>query len=853
MKGRRSALEKLRIHGNAPDARPPRRRPRAAALRILALGVLAMLTAGPADAREEIRIVGSSTVFPFSTAVAEQFSRASTFRSPVVEATGTGGGLKLFCSGIDIDTPDIANASREIKESELEICRKNGVAAIAEVKIGYDGIVFAHSKSHGARDLTIEQVWLALAKTVPVDGRLAPNPYRTWREIDPSLPAERIEVLGPPPTSGTRDAFVELVMDRGCEQFAEIRAIADADARKTACQTVREDGAYIEAGENDNLIVQKLEANPAAVGIFGFSFLQQNADRLQGSRIDGVAPSFDAIASGRYAVSRSLFFYVKNAHVGLVPGLREYVAEFVGEAASGDGGYLAGKGLIPLTPAERAELVPAAMTLQPMGGGAAAAPTATAMTTAITPRTAGGWAGLLQPLTVGGLLLLTAVAYSMGRQRAVAVVGGRRRQLHSLPSYHGLHVALWCALPSLVLMLLWIVLEPHILRALIVASLPPDLASKPANELGLILNDIQNLADRDAISGAADPAKRAAAERLIAWRQIGAIGFAAAVATVGLAGLSWGRRAIVPAFRARNTVERTILVLMIILSTISVVTTVGIVLSLLFESLRFFAQVSVVEFLFGLQWSPQTAIRADQVGSSGAFGAVPLFAGTLLITAIAMLVAVPIGLMSAVYMADYASPRLRALAKPALEVLAGIPTVVYGFFAALTVAPFIRDAGQSIGLDVASESALAAGVVMGIMIVPFVSSLSDDVMNAVPQSLRDGAFALGATKSETIRQVVIPAALPGIVGAVLLAVSRAIGETMIVVMAAGLTANLTANPLEAVSTVTVQIATLLVGDQEFDSAKTLSAFALGLVLFCVTLALNVVALGIVRRYREKYD
>jgi phosphate transport system permease protein len=320
-----------------------------------------------------------------------------------------------------------------------------------------------------------------------------------------------------------------------------------------------------------------------------------------------------------------------------------------------------------------------------------------------------------------------------------------------------------------------------------------------------------------------------------------------------LAGLILTRRLIAPQFRARNNVERIIQIILIVCSTISILTTIGIVLSLLFESLRFFAQVPLHEFLFGLQWSPQTAIREDQVGSSGAFGAVPLFAGTLLVTLIAMLVAVPIGLMSAVYMADYADPRVRALAKPALEVLAGIPTVVYGFFAALTVAPFIRDLGGSIGLDVASESALAAGTVMGIMIVPFVSSLSDDVMNAVPQTLRDGSYALGATKSETIRQVVIPAALPGIVGAVLLAVSRAIGETMIVVMAAGLTANLTANPLEAVSTVTVQIATLLVGDQEFDSAKTLAAFALGLVLFFVTLTLNVVALRIVRKYREKYD
>jgi phosphate transport system permease protein len=275
--------------------------------------------------------------------------------------------------------------------------------------------------------------------------------------------------------------------------------------------------------------------------------------------------------------------------------------------------------------------------------------------------------------------------------------------------------------------------------------------------------------------------------------------------------------------------------------------------SLLFEAIRFFNKVSPAEFLFGLHWSPQTALRADQVGASGAFGAVPIFAGTLLITLIAMTVSIPIGLMSAIYMAEYATPKFRSLVKPALEILAGVPTVVYGFFAALTVAPLIRGLGEQIGLSVASESALAAGLVMGVMIIPFVSSLSDDVINAVPQTLRDGAYAMGSTKSETIRQVVLPAALPGIVGSILLAVSRAIGETMIVVMAAGLAASLTANPLEAVTTVTVQIVTLLVGDQEFDSAKTLAAFALGLLLFVITLILNVIALVVVRKYREKYD
>jgi phosphate transport system permease protein len=305
--------------------------------------------------------------------------------------------------------------------------------------------------------------------------------------------------------------------------------------------------------------------------------------------------------------------------------------------------------------------------------------------------------------------------------------------------------------------------------------------------------------------------------------------------------------------RARNTVESILTGMLIFCSSIAILTTLGIVLSVLFESIRFFQDIPITHFLFGLEWSPQTAIREDQVGSSGAFGAVPLFAGTMLISFIAMVVAVPIGLLSAIYLSEYSGPTFRAIAKPLLEILAGIPTVVYGFFAALIVAPAIRDAGGIIGLDVASESALAAGLVMGIMIIPFVSSLSDDVINAVPQAMRDGAYGLGATQAETIRKVIFPAALPGIVGGVLLAVSRAIGETMIVVMAAGLSANLTANPLEAVTTVTVQIVTLLTGDQEFDSSKTLAAFALGLMLFVTTLVLNVIALHVVRKYREQYE
>ena len=303
----------------------------------------------------------------------------------------------------------------------------------------------------------------------------------------------------------------------------------------------------------------------------------------------------------------------------------------------------------------------------------------------------------------------------------------------------------------------------------------------------------------------------------------------------------------------RKLQESLVTGVMFLCSSIAVLITVGIVASLAFETFAFFQKVSFFDFLFGLDWSPQTALRSDQVGSSGSFGAVPLISGTLLISAIAMIVATPLGLLSAVYLAEYASDRVRNVVKPLLELLAGIPTVVYGFFAALIVAPMLRGAGESAGLAISSESALAAGLTMGVMIIPLVSSLSDDVINAVPQALRDASYGLGATQSETIKQVILPAAIPGIAGSLLLATSRAIGETMIVVMAAGLAANLTANPFEAVTTITVQIVTLLTGDQEFESAKTLSAFALGLLLFVTTLCLNVIALKIVDHYKEQYD
>ncbi|RMG36396.1 MAG: phosphate ABC transporter permease subunit PstC [Gammaproteobacteria bacterium] len=453
------------------------------------------------------------------------------------------------------------------------------------------------------------------------------------------------------------------------------------------------------------------------------------------------------------------------------------------------------------------------------------------------------------------LLLLTALGYHLGRRRALHSVGGTQaiRHLHSLPSYYGLYVVLWAVIPALLVMLLWGLVQDTVLNELIISTLPPEMQSLPPERLGLLINDIHNLAVGNITSEAPSPAIKAAADHLRSLQAVADLARAVVVLAIATAGALFAWRAISPTMRARNRVESILKGLMVASAMVAILTTIGIVLSVLFESLRFFQKVPVTDFLFGLEWSPQIAIRSDQVGASGAFGAIPLLAGTLLISFIALVVAVPIGLMSAIYLAEYASPRLRAWAKPILEVLAGIPTVVYGFFAALTVAPFIRNLGESVGLDVSSESALAAGLVMGIMIIPFVSSLSDDVINAVPQSLRDASYGLGATQSETIRQVILPAALPGIMGGVLLAASRAIGETMIVVMAAGLSANLTINPLEAVTTVTVQIVTLLVGDQEFDSAKTLAAFALGLLLFLITLSLNIVALRIVRRYREQYE
>jgi phosphate transport system permease protein len=453
------------------------------------------------------------------------------------------------------------------------------------------------------------------------------------------------------------------------------------------------------------------------------------------------------------------------------------------------------------------------------------------------------------------LVILSFCAFYLGwrRSHTVAAGAGGISRLHSLPSYYGALTALWCFVPAMLIYGFWLAFQGNVITRMVVAQLPPEIRGLPASELGLVINDIRNLVSGNIVSGRVGAEIEAAAKHYRRLQGISNTALLVVVLVVAIAGLELVRRRIRPALRARNHVERVVSWILIACSTLAIFTTIGIVLSVLFEAIRFFRIIPLTDFLFGLKWSPQMAIRADQVGSSGAFGAVPVFAGTLMVSAIAMLVAVPLGLMSAIYLSEYANRRFRSVAKPLLEILAGIPTVVYGFFAALTVAPLLRDAGSAIGLDVSSESALAAGVVMGVMIIPFVSSLSDDVINAVPQALRDGSYSLGATKSETIRQVVIPAALPGIVGGVLLAISRAIGETMIVVMAAGLAANLTANPLKTVTTVTVQIVTLLVGDQEFDSPKTLAAFALGLILFLATLVLNVIALQVVKRYREQYE
>ena len=452
------------------------------------------------------------------------------------------------------------------------------------------------------------------------------------------------------------------------------------------------------------------------------------------------------------------------------------------------------------------------------------------------------------------IIVMSAVAFFVGQATGKRfAAAGDTPDMHSLPSYHGAYVAVWVGIPSLVLVLIWALFQSSIIDSLLWSSLPDHLTSgADAANRSLLISKIRNVAE-GRIFSEPTPEVLAAAERLNGWQALVRIAGFVVVLAMMVAGLFFARARLAPRFRARNSVERFLDGFMVLCALAAIITTIGIVVSLVYEAWAFFKLVPPQDFFFGTKWEPQIAIRSDQIAGQGAFGALPVFLGTLVISVIAMLVAIPTGIYTAIYLNEYASKRVRQTVKPMLEILAGVPTVVYGFFAVLTVAPAIREAGGLLGLATSPNSALAAGLVMGTMIIPFVSSLSDDALNAVPRSMRDGSLAMGATPGETMLRVMLPAALPGIMGGVLLALSRAIGETMIVVMAAGLIASLNVNPLDSVTTVTVQIVTLLTGDTEFDSPKTLAAFALGLVLFLVTLGLNVIALGIVRRYREQYE
>ncbi len=452
------------------------------------------------------------------------------------------------------------------------------------------------------------------------------------------------------------------------------------------------------------------------------------------------------------------------------------------------------------------------------------------------------------------VLVIGALYFYLGRLSIVGQSLAGTIKLHSLPHYYGLWAALVSTIPAILLLVVFSVGDGLLFKQMVRQFYPSEVLAQDFSAQAIVFSKIMNVVEGIKF-GSPEPFIIEAGEAWIRWQATADNLITVIVLAVSIFSGFFAYRQITPNFRSRIGVERIILWALVSSSTVAILTTVGIVLSVLFESIRFFQLIPPQDFLFGLEWNPQFegAERAGSGGGTATYGMVPMFVGTLLISTVALVVAVPVGLFSAIYLAEYATSTVRAFVKPLLEILAGVPTVVYGFFAALTVAPLVKAVGESIGFEVASESALAAGLVMGIMIIPFISSLSDDVINAVPQSLRDAAYGLGSTKSEAVRQVVLPAALPGIMAAIILAVSRAVGETMIVVMAAGLAANLSFNPLDAVTTVTSQIVTILVGDQEFESAKTLSAFALALMLIIITLGLNFVALQIVKKYREQYD
>jgi phosphate transport system permease protein len=451
---------------------------------------------------------------------------------------------------------------------------------------------------------------------------------------------------------------------------------------------------------------------------------------------------------------------------------------------------------------------------------------------------------------LGFMALAALVAAILGFARGRSKQLASSEKTHSRPIYHGLNAAIWTGVPAFVFLLLWLLFQTSVIDMLVLGSFPgADAMAGP--EKDLLISEIRQVAAGN-IFKEPTPEVTAAVAHLKSLQALAGWAMVAVTAALVAVGAFLGLNVIQSRYRARHSVERSVTWFMMFSSLVAILTTAGIVFSLVYEALQFFARVPIFEFLFGLRWEPQIAIRADQVAGQGAFGMIPVLFGTFVISALAMAVAVPTGILSAIYLTEYAHERFRAVVKPLLEILAGIPTIVYGFFAVLTVAPLIRSLGMSVGIDAAPNSALAAGGVMGIMLIPFISSLSDDAFAAVPRAMREGSYALGSTKGETIRKVLLPAALPGIVGGVLLALSRAVGETMIVVMAAGLIAKMTLNPFDSVTTVTVQIVTLLIGDSEFDNPKTLAAFALGLVLFIITLGLNLIALRTVRKYREKY-
>ncbi len=456
-------------------------------------------------------------------------------------------------------------------------------------------------------------------------------------------------------------------------------------------------------------------------------------------------------------------------------------------------------------------------------------------------------------LLIGVLLALIAIAYQIGlsKSRSLAGKGNNSALLHSRPGYYGALVALWCGIPAFLILIVWNLVEPNILKHVVLDQVPAaTLAGMDQASIEVLMNRVKAIASGFGVTDQPAAYELAAAAQLAKVQTIGSYAKLAVVLCAAIVGLLIAKKRVAENFRARNKVEKIINIMLALCSGVAILTTLGIVMSMFSEALRFFSFVSPLDFFFGTEWNPGFSTSGSAEGS---YGLLPLLWGTLMVSGIALLVSVPIGLMIAIYLAEYASPTLRSWAKPAIEILAGIPTIVYGVFALMIIGPFFKMAGELVGININATSALTAGFVMGIMIIPFVSSLSDDIITQVPRALRDGSLGLGATKSETIRQVVIPAALPGIIGAFLLAASRAIGETMIVVLAAGNSPLLHVNPLEAVSTVTVTIVNQLTGDTDFASPQALVAFALGLTLFVITLGLNIVALYIVRKYREQYE